>query len=122
MPGQFAMPWQAFERDGHFYYLLNKKHPVYERARAAAEDTKAFDALITLVEQTLPYADIVIRNGEKPESFPQPFEDISDSERLKNLRELFAVYLSIAGTREKALEMISKTPPYSGFKDEISKL
>ena len=122
VPGQFAMPWQAFERDGHFYYLLNKKHPVYERARAAAEDTKAFDALITLVEQTLPYADIVIRNGEKPESFPQPFEDISDSERLKNLRELFAVYLSIAGTREKALEMISKTPPYSGFKDEISKL
>ena len=121
-PGQFAMPWQPLERDGHFYYLLNKKHPVYERARKTAKDSKAFDALITLVEQTLPYADIVIKNGEKPESFPQPFEDSTDEDRLKSLRELFAVYLTVTGSREKALEMVLKTPPYSGFKDEIPKL
>jgi hypothetical protein len=121
-PGQFAMPWQSFERHGHFYYLLNKKHPLYERARKASGDPKAFDALITMVEQTLPYADIVIRNGEKPEAFPQPFEDSTEEERLKNLRDLYEVYLSISGSKEKALEMISKTPPYSGFKDEISKL
>lgn len=120
--GQFAMPWQLHEKDGRFYYLLNKAHPVYERAREQSGDPKAFASLMALIEQTLPYADIAIRNSEKPESFPQPYEGRSEDDKLADLRELYAVYYSITGSKDRALEMILKTPPFSGFKDEISKL
>jgi hypothetical protein len=118
---QFAMPWQPFEKDGRFYYLLNKKHPLYERARDSAGDANAFSLMVSLIEQSLPYADIAIRNGERPESFPRPYEDTEASERKKILKEVYSAYLGATGTREKALEMISKTQPFSTF-EEISEL
>ena len=118
---QFAMPWQLFEKDGRFYYLLNKKHPLYERARDSAGDANAFSSMVSLIEQSLPYADIAIRNGERPESFPRPYEDTEASERKKILKEVYAAYLGATGSREKALEMLSKTPPFSNF-EEISEL
>ena len=118
---QFAMPWQLFEKDGRFYYLLNKRHPLYERARDSAEDSNAFSSLVSLIEQSLPYADIAIRNGERPESFPRPYEDTSVAERKKVLKEVYEAYLAAFSSREKALEMISKTPPFSTF-EEISQL
>jgi hypothetical protein len=118
---KFAMPWQLFEKDGRFYYLLNKKHPLYERARDSAGDANAFSSMVSLIEQALPYADIAIRNGERPESFPRPYEDAGSAERKKVLKEVYAAYLSAFGSREKALEMISKTPPFSSF-EEISEL
>ena len=115
------MPWQLFEKDGRFYYLLNKRHPLYERARDSAEDSNAFSSLVSLIEQSLPYADIAIRNGERPESFPRPYEDTSVAERKKVLKEVYEAYLAAFGSREKALEMISKTPPFSTF-EEIAQL
>lgn len=118
---QFAMPWQRFEKDGHFYYLLNKKHPLYKRARDTAEDAKAFSSLVSLIEQSLPYADIAISNGERPESFPRPYEDADATERKELLNEVYAVYLAATGSREMALDMISKTPPLNNF-EEISLL
>jgi hypothetical protein len=118
---QFAMPWQLFEKDGRFYYLLNKRHPLYERARDSAGDANAFSSMISLIEQALPYADIAIRNGERPESFPRPYEDAGAAERKKVLKEVYAAYLAAFGTREKALEMISKTPPFNNF-EEITQL
>lgn len=118
---QFAMPWQLFEKDGRFYYLLNKRHPLYERARDSAEDSNAFSSLVSLIEQSLPYADIAIRNGERPESFPRPYEDSSVAERKKVLKEVYEAYLAATGSREKALEMISKTPPFNNF-EEITQL
>jgi hypothetical protein len=118
---QFAMPWQLFEKDGRFYYLLNKRHPLYESARDSAEDSNAFSSLVSLIEQSLPYADIAIRNGERPESFPRPYEDSSVAERKKVLMEVYETYLAAFGSQEKALEMISKTPPFSSF-EEISQL
>lgn len=118
---QFAMPWQLFEKDGRFYYLLNKRHPLYERARDSAEDSNAFSSLVSLIEQSLPYADIAIRNGERPESFPRPYEDSSVAERKKVLKEVYEAYLAAFGSREKALEMISKTPPFNNF-EEITQL
>jgi hypothetical protein len=74
-----------------------------------------------LIEQSLPYADIAIRNGERPESFPRPYEDTSVAERKKVLKEVYEAYLAATGSREKALEMISKTPPFNNF-EEISQL
>lgn len=118
---QFAMPWQLFENDVRFYYLLNKKHPLYERARDSAGDANAFSSMISLIEQALPYADIAIRNGVRPESFPGPYEDAGTAERKKVLKEVYAAYLAAFGSRDKALEMISKTPPFSSF-EEISQL
>ena len=69
----------------------------------------------------MPYADIAIRNGERPESFPRPYEDSGAVERKKVLKEVYAAYLAAFGSREKALEMISKTPPFSSF-EEITQL
>jgi len=37
------------------------------------------------------------------------------------LKEVYAAYLAAFGSREKALEMISKTPPFSNF-EEITQL
>lgn len=84
----FAMPWQTMERNGQFYYTLNKSHPLYTRVREKAGDPKAFEKFILLVQETLPYADIVIRNGEKPESFPQPFENLDNEGKMKQVEEL----------------------------------
>ena len=119
---KFAMPWEVFERDGSFYYLLNKTHPLYKIARDKASDDKAFSKYISLIEETLPYADIVIRNAEKPESFALPFEKMDEEGRMRNVREVYELYHAMTGSRDKALELISKTPPICNFIDEISKL
>lgn len=117
-----VLPWDKRERDGQFYYKLNRKHPLLMAARKEASGSRAFDAFLELVEQSIPYADIIIANGERPDSLPAPYEDASTADRLKSLKAVYAVYLEIAGSRQEALAMLKSTAPYSSFSDELSKL
>jgi hypothetical protein len=107
---------------GLTYFLVNKQHNLYKRVRASVTDKKALELLMSLLEQTLPTADIGLANSNKPDSVAGAFEGDTDEDRLKKFREAFAVYKSICGDDAEAKDMLQKTYPFSHFPETIAKL
>jgi hypothetical protein len=91
-------------------------------AKIEASGSRAFEAYLELAEQSIPYADIIIANGEKPDSLPAPYEDASPEARLMSLKAVYAIYLEITGSRQESLGLLKSTAPYSSFTDELTKL
>jgi hypothetical protein len=122
--GDIQFAWTKMEKaeGGLTYFLVNKQHPLYKRAREGVKDKKALDLLMDLLEQTLPTADISLANSNKPDSVAGAFEGDTDEQRLKKFREAFAVYRSMCDDDAEAKGMLQKTYPFSHFPETIAQL
>jgi hypothetical protein len=81
--------WEPFARHDKVFYRLNRKHPMLERALNGAGDKRALNALLRLIEETIPYPHITITNSEKPDTLPSPFHRVSESQILEIMEQAF---------------------------------
>lgn len=98
--------WKPGQTAGHPTYHVDRKHPLVERVRAALDsDSRAdFEALLTLLEETVPVHRIWIDMSEQPDSPAAPFELTSDDETAGVMRSMFAALTENRGlTADQAI-------------------
>lgn len=122
--GDIEFAWTRMEKveSGLTYFLVNKQHQLYRRLKSTVSDKKTLDLFISLLEETLPTADIGLANSNRPDSVASAFDGDTDEERLKKFRDAFSVYRSICNNDSDVIDLMQKTYPFSHFPEIILQL
>jgi hypothetical protein len=84
---EFVFPWETKIHNGKYAYNVNRKHPiVFDVLENAGEQKGKIQAMLRLIEETVPVPLIILNNSEKADNIYNPFEK-APSEDLKFVME-----------------------------------
>ena len=99
--------WEAKLMRGRTTFRINREHPVVQALTANDESGRAVEALLKLVEHTLPLASIYIRHAEAPEQQPAPFDETKDKQFGEMLSDLYLGILASGRSHQQAIASLS---------------
>lgn len=106
-PDDYSSVWEAKQMRGKTLFRISRDHPLVKAFVGPDDGGRAVEALLKLVEQTIPLVSIYIRHAEAPEEQPAPFDDTKDGEFREMLSDLYGG-LRIAGhSHQQALATVS---------------
>ncbi len=102
---------------GKTLFRISREHPVVRALTGSDENGRAVEALLKLVEQTIPLASIYIRHAEAPDEQPAPFDDTKDRQFSDMLSDLYLSLRSAGRGHQQAIACLSalsaaKTRPH----------
>ena len=114
--------WSARIQNDLVSYRIDRGHPIVRRAREMSKEARpAVDALLRLVEETVPVAAIVMDSRERPDSARPPFDGRTAEVRTM-LRETLEVMVGAGARPLDALRTLAATEPFSEHPDLVAAL
>lgn len=107
--------WQPMAKHDKVFYQLDRNHPMLRRALAATTDKPALNALLRLVEETVPFPHITIANSEKPGSLAAPFEYTKESGVVMVMREAYNSLVASGYGKKDAVNRLQTIWPFELF-------
>jgi hypothetical protein len=107
--------WEPLAKHDKTYYRLNRDHPLITRVIEEAGDKRALNALLRLVEETVPFPHITISNSERPGSLPGPFDHSPESQIRDVMREAFRSLVSSGYAPPEAINRLRTIWPFELF-------
>jgi len=115
--------WKSNIIEGKRNYFLDRKHALIKQVIKNTSDKTSLNALLTIIEQTVPIERIWLEVAEKPESHMKSFEDIKNNEILELAKEYYESLTTIDNlTREEAINKILNTDGFRYYENIINKL
>lgn len=97
--------WEPLAKHDKTSYRVNREHPLVRGAIATAGDRSALNALLRMLEETIPLQHISIESAERPDVHPMPFEGASE----KQIRDVIAqTYDALRSAGHSAAEAKAK--------------
>lgn len=97
--------WEPMAKHDKTFYRLNRDHALLKRAMECSTNKPALNALLRLIEETIPFPHITISNSDKPGSLPGPFDQTSESQVLGIMEQ---AYLSLVTTGYGPQEAVNR--------------
>jgi hypothetical protein len=116
---QHIFLWHQKARHNQVFYQINREHPLVKASLAACADKPKLNALLKLVEHTIPVPLITITDREKPDQTLGPFEATKDAEILEVIRQVFASLCASGLSRSDALLRLAHFDPFSRFPEML---
>lgn len=107
--------WEPVAKHGKTFYRLNRLHPLLKQALAASVDRAALNALLRLIEETVPLPHITITNSEQPSSLPGPFEHAPDSQIREVMQQAFRSLVTTGYGPREAVNRLRTIWPFELF-------
>lgn len=107
--------WDQTAKHNRVFYRLNRDHPLVKQVRAACSDTPKLNALLRLIEETIPVPLITITDREKPDQTIGPFEAAKETEILEIMRQVYASLRAGGLSRKDTLLRLSHFEPFPRF-------
>lgn len=114
--------WEPVARHDKTFYRLNREHPLLKRVLADATNRPALNALIRLVEETVPYPHITISNSERPGSLPGPFDAAADGQVREVMEQVFRSLVAGGCGPKEAVDRLRSLWPFELFPALIESL
>jgi hypothetical protein len=106
-PDDHSSVWEARQMRGKTLFRINREHPVVRALTGTDDGGPAVEALLKLVEQTIPLASIYIRHAEAPDAQPAPFDDTKDRQFGEMLADLYLGLRSAGRSHAQAIASLS---------------
>jgi len=106
-PQDHSSVWEAMLMRGRTLFRINRTHPVVQALTADDESGRALEALLKLIEQTIPIASIYIRHAEAPDQQPVPFGDTKDRQFGEMLSDLYLGLVASGRSHEQAIASLA---------------
>lgn len=106
-PQDHSSVWEVKVMRGRTLFRINRDHDVVRALAGTGENGRAVEALLKLMEQTLPLASIYIRHAEAPEEQPTPFDDTKDKQIREMLDDLYMGLVASGKTHQQAVASLS---------------
>lgn len=106
-PQDLSSVWEAKVMRGRTLFKVNREHPIVKALAGDVEGGRPVEALLKLIEQTIPLASIYIRHAEEPEQQPVPFDEIKDKQFREMLSDLYLGVIESGRTHEQAIASLS---------------
>lgn len=107
--------WEPVAKHDKTFYRLNRQHPLLQQAMASANNHLAINALLRLIEETVPLPHITIANNETPNSLQGPFEQTPDSQIREVMQQTFLWYVDSGYTPKDAVGKLRSIWPFELF-------
>lgn len=111
--------WQKNVRHGKTFYGVNRDHPSVVETRAGR---LSVDALLRLIEETVPVPMIGVDSAAAPESHAEPFEGAASDELKVVLEQVFRALIRGGATPAEAAARVSVLEPFNRYPDLVSAL
>jgi hypothetical protein len=107
--------WEPLARHDKTFYRLNRQHPLLKRVSGSTSDKAALNALLRLVEETIPFPHITISASEKPDTLAAPFDHAGEAQVREVMEQAFRSLIESGyGTRE-AIDRLRTIWPFELF-------
>lgn len=117
----YAFVWSRAVKNGKTFYRISRDHPLVRTARVeAGEGADALEAVLRLVEETVPTPLMVLDQSEKPEEQATPFEGAKARELIAVLERVYASLRSDGMSDQDARQRILTMEPFHLFPDIVA--
>jgi hypothetical protein len=107
--------WEQAAKHNQVFYRINRDHPLVKQVHSACGEVQKLNALLRLIEETIPVPLITITDRERPDQTIGPFETAKESEILEVMRQVFLSLRSSGMTRKDALLRLAHFEPFPRF-------
>jgi hypothetical protein len=116
-------PWICSNPNGRPVYRLDRNHPlVLEAMRLADSRKEVIEALLGIIEETVPVQQIWLDTAEKPDSHSHPFSDRAKKDVRRLVRCTYESLLSHGKSPEEARKDLLLREEFSEYSDLINEL
>jgi hypothetical protein len=120
-PGGYALVWQQLRTREKVHYRINREHPLVAELRSPTGSRGTVDALLRLVEETVPTALITMSQNEDEAAQAAPFE-AATKDVVKVMVEVFQALQKSGLSRQESVERLALMEPFGRFPDIIATL
>jgi hypothetical protein len=113
--------WNQKVARGLISYQINRDHAVVQAA-LNSPSKKSLNALLRLVEETIPVPQITISNAENPEKHAHAFEGKTTTQVKSMAEDLYRVLRHDGLPHEGAARRVLSMDPFDRFKDDLAPL
>lgn len=107
--------WEPLAKHDKMFYRLNRQHPLLKQSLTATSNRSAFNALLRLIEETVPFPHIAIENSEKPNSLPGPFEHTAEGQIREVMEQAFHSLVASGYGAKEAVNRLRTIWPFELF-------
>ena len=107
--------WEPLAKHDKTFYRINRQHPLVKQASVASQDRATYNALLRLIEETVPLPHITITNSEHPNTLPGPFERSPDIQVLEVMQQTYRSLVASGYGPEDALNRMRTIWPFELF-------
>lgn len=120
---EYSFVWTSLVRQGRIHYRVNRQHPLVKELRHDLDDRAAdLEAVLRLVEETVPIPMIALNVSEKPDSMSSPYEESSTADLMEVLQRLYRALRSEGLSDIRARERLAVIEPFDRFPELIASL
>ncbi len=114
----FVFLWEQKTRYSKFFYSINRDHPLVQQVYRSGNKHQ-IDALLSMLEESIPVSHILITNSGEPEKFSSPFENAAPEALQNVLRISFSSLLNSGISAEDARKRLLGMDPFNLFPDFV---
>lgn len=115
--------WNRVVRRGKVSYRINRDHPVVQQTLASTDRHRTeLEALLRMIEETVPSPLISLDGSQNPDEQAGPFEGATASEVEDLLRRTYISLRSVGLSPAHARERLAGTEPFNHFPELIATL
>lgn len=122
-PDAESFAWQQGKRKDRVVYTVNREHPLVARALAAAGESRpVIDAMLRLLEETVPVRQIWLDAAEQPDGHSKPFEAVPENEVKGVMVQVYAALRQTGLTPQESRERVASMEAFAAYPQLIATL
>ena len=115
--------WNREIKHGRITFRINREQPLATDLLQSSQEYRArLEALLRLIEETLPVPLITIENSAHPDTQLAPFEECPSSEVLEIIKQVYIAFRRQGNSHTQAIERLVTLEPFHHFKDLVMSL
>ncbi len=116
----FSFPWSTSVHHGMYHYSINREHPlVSDILRNSGNARKKIQAMLRIIEETVPVPLIILNDSTNPDKIQRPFEDVPPAELKSVLEEIWKSLIESGIPNADAKKRLHHMEPFSDFPDFV---
>lgn len=117
----FVFPWNTNAKDGMYFYTVNRSHPLVAAAlENSGDNRKNLEAMLRLVEETVPVPTIIVNNTDNPDKLRRPFEGCPSEELRVVMNEVWLSMRHSGVPAAEAEKRLARMEPFCDYPEYIS--
>jgi len=117
----FVFPWNTNARDGMYFYTVNRSHPLVAAAlENSGDNRKNLEAMLRLVEETVPVPTIIVNNTDNPDKLRRPFEGCPSAELRVVMNEVWLSMRHSGVPAAEAEKRLARMEPFCDYPEYMS--
>lgn len=122
-PQQIERPWVSQIRNGRRVYSVNRAHPMVSGViQRRGKDVSEVEALLRLLEETIPVQQIWLDTAEQTYDHAVPYDGVEYAVLRSDMRRLFELLIESGINPQTARERMRSMEPFNRYPNFINEL